>query len=72
MFTYWNKHPQHNFITVPTRTIIHQQLEVISVTYFHDIPRSACNRTQSKNAISRQPICLTDYDYDYVLKEYGC
>ena len=25
----------------------------------------------SKKAISRQPICLTDYDYDYILKEIG-
>ena len=24
-----------------------------------------------KNAISRQPICLTDFDYDYVLEEIG-
>ena len=23
----------------------------------------------AKEAISRQPICLTDYDYDYILEE---
>ena len=25
-----------------------------------------------KKAISRQPICLTDSDYDYILEEIGC
>ena len=25
----------------------------------------------SKKYISRQPICLTDYDYDYILEEIG-
>ena len=25
----------------------------------------------SKKAISRQPICLTGYDYDYILEEIG-
>ena len=28
-------------------------------------------RTQSEKAISRQPICLTDADYDYILEEIG-
>ena len=25
-----------------------------------------------KKAISRQPICLTGSDYDYILEEIGC
>ena len=25
-----------------------------------------------KKAISRQPICLTDYNYDFILEEIGC
>ena len=25
-----------------------------------------------KKSISRQPICLTDSDYDYILGEIGC
>ena len=32
---YWNQHSQHHIITFPTRTIIHPQLEVNVVTYFH-------------------------------------
>ena len=35
----------------------------------HLIPTSICSRTQAKKAISRQPICLTDADYDYILEE---
>ena len=46
---YWNQHPQQHVIPVPTRTILHPRPEVIAVTYFHDIPKSVCNRTQEKN-----------------------
>ena len=42
---YWNQHPQQHVITVKTRTIIHPQLEVNSVTYFHAITKIVCNRT---------------------------
>ena len=45
----WNQHPQQHVITVPTHTILHPQLEVNAVTYFHAIPTSAWNRTQTKN-----------------------
>ena len=65
---YWNQNPQHHVITVPTRTIFNPRLEVNAVTYFHYIPKSVCNRTQEKKAISIHPICLTGYDYDYVLE----
>ena len=56
---------------MPTRTILHPQLEVYAITDFHAIPTSVCSRTQSKKSISRQPICLTDADYDYILEEIG-
>ena len=65
---YWNQQPKKYVITVPTRTILHPQLEVNTVTGFHAIPTSVCSRTQEKKAISRQPICLTDADYDYILE----
>ena len=29
---YWNQQPKHHVITVPTRTILHPQLEVNAVT----------------------------------------
>ena len=45
---YWDQHPQHNVITVPTHTILHTRLEVNTITYIHDIPKSVCNRTQAK------------------------
>ena len=56
---------------MPTRTILHPQLEVDAITDFHSIPTSICSRTQAKKSISRQPICLTDADYDYILEEIG-
>ena len=65
---YWNQQPKHHVITVPTRTIIHPQLEVNAITEFHTIPTSVCSKTQAKKTISRQPICLTDADYDYILE----
>ena len=61
---YWNQHPQMHIIIVATRTILHPLLEVNAVTYFDTIPTSVSTRTQAKNSISRQPICLTDSNYD--------
>ena len=46
---YWNQQPKHHVITVPTRTIIHPQLEVNAITDFHAIPTSVCSRTQEKS-----------------------
>ena len=37
---YWNQQPKYHFITVPTRTILHPQLEVDAITDFHAIPTS--------------------------------
>ena len=45
---YWNQHTQHHVITLPTRTILHPRLEVNSVTDFHAIPKSVCNKTPQK------------------------
>ena len=69
---YWDQHPKHHFITVPTCKILHPQLEVNAITYFHDVLKSVCNRKQAKQIISRHPICLTDSDYDCILEEIGC
>ena len=69
---YWNKHPQQYVITFPIHKILYPQLEVNAVIYFHALPKSVCTRTQAKQIISRQPICLTDYEYDCILEEIGC
>ena len=68
---YYNQQLKHHVITVPTRTILHPQLEVNAVIDFHSILKNVCTRTQEKKAISRQPIRLTDSDYDYILVEIG-
>ena len=68
---YWNQQPKHHVITVPTLTILHSQLEVNAIIDFHAITPNVCSITQAKKSISRQPICLTDADYDYILEEIG-
>ena len=68
---YWNQQSKHHVVTVPRRTILHPQLEGDSITDFHSIPTNICSRTQAKKAISSQPICLTDADYDYIIEEIG-
>ena len=68
---YWNQKPKNHVITLLTRTILHLQLEVNSVIDFHGILTSVCTRTQAKKSISRQPICLTFSNYDYILEEIG-
>ena len=47
---YWNQKPKHHVITVPTRTILHPQLEGDAITDFHAIPTCVCSRTQAKKA----------------------
>ena len=45
---YCNQQPKHHVITVPTRTILHPQLEFNSIIDFHAILTSVCSRTQAK------------------------
>ena len=68
---YWNQQLKHHVITVPIRTILHPQFEVNAVTDFHAIPKSICTITQENKAIPRQPVCLNDSEYDYILEEIG-
>ena len=46
---YWNQQPKQHVITVPTRIILNQQLEVNAVTNFNAIPTSVCTKTEAKN-----------------------
>ena len=66
---YWNQKTKHHVITVLTRTILHPKLEFNAITDFRAIPTSTCSRTQAKQSKSRQPICLTDSEYDKILEE---
>ena len=49
--------------------VLEHILEGDAITEFYAIPTSICSRTQANKAISRQPICLTDADYNYILEE---
>ena len=66
---FWDQHPQNKVIMVPTCTILHPQVDVTIITDIHDKPKSVCNRTQSKEDISRHHICLTDSNYEYISEE---
>ena len=48
---FWDQHLQQQVITVPTRTILNQLLDVTAITDIHDIPKSLFKRTQLKNHI---------------------
>ena len=48
---FWDQPPQQKVITVLTCTILHQRLDVIVITYIHDIPKNVCNRTQAEKYI---------------------
>ena len=50
---------------VPTRTILHPRLDVITIIYVQDIPKIVFNRIQAKKNIRRHPIFMTDADYDF-------
>ena len=63
-----DQYPQQKVITVTTCNIIHLLLDVIEIIDIHEIPKSLCNITQAKKPISIHPICLTDSEYDYILK----
>ena len=54
-----------------TFTILHPQPEVNAIAYYHAISKSVCTRTQANKFLSRQPVCLTDSDNDYILEEIG-
>ena len=43
---YWNQQPKQHSITVPAGSIIHPQIEVNAVTYFHSISTSVCRNKQ--------------------------
>ena len=56
---FWDQHTKQKVITVPTCTIIHPRLDVISIIYIHGTPKSLCNRIHAKRFIPRHPICMT-------------
>ena len=69
---YWKQQPLQKTIIIPTHTILHQRLDVITITYVQDIPKNICNRIQAKKIIQRYPIIMTDADYNYILDKIEC
>ena len=57
---------------VPTCTILHTCLDVVRITDVQDISKTVCNRIQAKKCIQKNPIFITDTNYDYILDEIEC
>ena len=66
---YWKQQPLRHTTIVPTRTILHPRLDIITIRYVQYIPKNICNRIQAEKDIQRHPIIMTDADYDYILDE---
>ena len=45
---YWKQQPLKQTIIVPTHTILHPRLDVITIRYVQDIPNNLCNMIQAK------------------------
>ena len=56
-------------VTLSALTIVHICLYVSSVTDTSDIPRSCCNRKQTKNKTPRCSMCISDANHNYVIDE---
>ena len=65
---YWEQKNQQQVIIFPTRTIVHQFLDVMAVKDVYDTPKIICNRNQSKQALRKHNICMNDSDHDYILE----
>ena len=61
--------PLQHTIMVPTHTILHPRLDVITIRYVQYISKNICNRIQAKKSIQRHHIIMTDADSGYVMYE---
>ena len=43
---YWKQKPLKKTLIVPTRTLIHSRLDVITIRYVQETLKNSCNRTQ--------------------------
>ena len=64
---YWNQHPQKHVIKHAQYFIY--DLKLIQYQIFTKYPKVYVPGHKKKKATQRQPILLTDYDYDYILEE---
>ena len=64
---YWGQSQDQKSITVPTCTIVHPCLDIMEVTDTKQIPKGVCNINQSRKALQRNPIHITESDFDFIL-----
>ena len=68
---YWKQQLLQQNIIVPKHIILHPYIGVVRITYVQDIPKTVCNSIQAKKSMQRNPICMTDADYDYIKMEFS-
>ena len=66
---YWEQAQTQNNIIVKTRTIVHICLDAMIVTGAKKILKSVLKRNQEHQGIQRNPICITDSNYDFILDQ---
>ena len=66
---YWKQQPLQQTIIVPTHTILHPRIEVVTIRYVQDIHKKLCGGSEAKKELQRHPIIVTDTDYDYIMDE---
>ena len=63
---YLEKQPLQQTIIIPTHTLLHPRLDVITIRYVQDIPKNLCNSIKQKN-LKKDILSLwtkTSYQYD--------
>ena len=60
---------QQQVMVVLKCIMLHPCLDVMTVKYFQYIPRGVCNINQSRKALQRHHIFLTDSNCDYIIED---
>ena len=64
---YCKHHATNQSFIISTHTVFHPYIDVAVTKHVADITRSICNETQALQAVQRQPICIANTYYDYIL-----
>ena len=63
---YWEHKNRQQVIIFPTLSIVHPCLDAVVEKDVHYVPKIVCNRNHAKWSLIKHPICLTDYNRDYI------
>ena len=60
---YWEEKQHQQFIIVSKRTVLNPCLDFVAINDVHNIPVNVDDRNQTKQALQKYPIFLTDSDH---------